>query len=110
MKLTWLHEEFPIVLVIEEQAQQHVRAYILHLISTEFFPDYFTYKVYIRWLPLLEDFDICGDLSWGGMVQIVLYRSLYKVFMMRTSQFSGHSALLQVYKIVIWINYSILLI
>ena len=92
VKLTWLCEEFSVVPIIEEHAQQHAHALIFHLIDTQLFPDYSTNKVYIRWLPLLEEFDACG--------------ALYKVFMMRTSQFSGHSTLLQ----VLWINYSILLI
>ena len=47
------------------------------------FSDYSTNKVYFRWLPLLEDFDACDALSWGGAVLVVLYRSLYKVSMIR---------------------------
>jgi len=96
VKLTWLCEEFSVFPVTEKQAQQHARAYILHLISTQLFPDYSTNKVYIRWLPLLKDFDACGDLSWGSAVLALLHMSLYKVSMMRTSQFSMRSTLLQV--------------
>jgi len=82
-----------VVPVTYEQAQQHAHAYIFHLIDTQMFLDYSTNKVYLRWLPLLEDFDACGALSWGRAMLAVLYRSLYKVSMMQTSQFSGHSTL-----------------
>ena len=45
------------------EAQQHARAYILHMIGTQLFPDYSKNKVYLRWLSLLEDFDVCGAMS-----------------------------------------------
>ena len=95
MKLTRLREEFSMVSVTREQSQQHIRAYILHLIGTQLFLDYSTNKIYLRWLLLLEDFDACRALSWGSAMLAILYRSLYKISMMRTSQFSGHSTLLQ---------------
>ncbi|RYR48177.1 hypothetical protein Ahy_A07g034173 [Arachis hypogaea] len=33
-------------------------------------------RVHIRWLPLLEDLDTCGRLSWGSTVLAWLYRHM----------------------------------
>ena len=68
-------------------AQQHAHDYILHMIDTTLFLDYSTNKVHLKWLPLLEDFDAYGDIPWGSVFQIYLYKELYKVSMMQTSQF-----------------------
>jgi len=65
-------------------------------ISTQLFPDYSKHKVYLRWLPLLEDFSVCGAISWGSAVLNDLYMSLYFVSMIQTSLFSEHNELLHV--------------
>ena len=76
--------------------QHHARAYILHMIFTQLFLDYSKKKVYVRWVTLLEDFDICGAMSWGSVVLTYLYRFLYSVSIMQTSLFGEHNELLQV--------------
>ena len=65
-------------------AQQHAHDYILHMIDTTLFLNYSTNKVHLKWLwlPLLENFDAYGDISWGSVIQTYLYRELYKVPMM----------------------------
>ena len=65
------------------------------MISTQLFSDYSKNKVYRRWLPLLEDFDVCGAMSWGSIVPAYLYRPLYSIFMMQTTL----SELLQVLRV-----------
>jgi len=62
----------------------------------------------LRWLPLLEDFDACGAMSWGRAVLAFLYRELYKVAMMQTIQFQGHNTLLQVIRVKHFIYVSII--
>jgi len=106
LKLTWLREQFLMDLLTDVQAQQHAHAYILHMIDTTLFLDYLTNRVYLRWLPILEDFDACSDMSWGSIVLAFLYKELYKVSTMRTSQFHGNSTLLQ----VIWVTNLFMLI
>jgi len=59
-------------------------SYIFNMIGTTFFPDYSTNMVYLRLLPLFEDFDACGTMSWGSVVILFFYRKLYKVFTTRT--------------------------
>ena len=76
--------------IIDVQAQQHARAYILHMIGTQLFSDYTKNKVYLRWLPLLEDFDVCSTMLLANAVLAYLYMSLYSISMMQTSLFSGH--------------------
>ena len=53
-------------------------AYILHMFGTRLFLDTTTNKVHLRWLPLLEDLDVCGAMSWGSTVLAYLYMVLYK--------------------------------
>jgi len=65
VKLTGLREQFTVPLITDVQAQQYARAYILHMIGTQLFLDYSKNKIYLRWLPLSEDFDICGAMSMG---------------------------------------------
>ena len=86
LKLTWFRKQFLVDLLTDMQAQQHACAYIIHMIGTTLFLDYSTNMVYLRWLPLLEDFDVYGAMSWGSIVLAFLYRELYKNFTTRTSQ------------------------
>ena len=67
VKLTWLREQFTIPLITYVETQQHARAYILHMIDTQLFSDYSKNKVFLDWLPILEDFDVCGAMSWVAL-------------------------------------------
>jgi len=96
VKLTWLRKQFTVPPITDVEAQQYALAYMLHMIDTQLFPDYSKNKVYLRWLPLLEDFDVCEAMSWGNAVLAYLYRSLYSISMMQTSLFSEHGELLHV--------------
>ena len=99
VKLTWLREKFIVPPITYVKAQQHARAYIFHMIDTQLFLNYSKNKVYLRWLPLLKDFDVCGAMSWGSDVLAYMYRSFYLVSMMQTSLFIGHNKLLQVLRV-----------
>ena len=63
MKLQWLCDEFTVVPAYLEdmEVEQFARAYILHMFGTHLFSDPTTNKVHLRWLPLLEDLDVCGS-------------------------------------------------
>jgi len=65
--------------LVDVQDQQNARGYILCMIDTTLFSDYFTNKVHLRWLLILEDFDTCCAMSWGSVVLTYLYMELYKV-------------------------------
>ncbi|RYR51926.1 hypothetical protein Ahy_A06g026870 [Arachis hypogaea] len=49
----------------EESLLRYTGGYIMRLIGGILFPDASDSRVYIRWLPMLEDLDACGRLSWG---------------------------------------------
>jgi len=68
LNLMWLYEQFLMNPLTDVQAQQHACAYILHMIDTTFFLDYSTNMAYLKWLPLLEDFDACMP-----CLEVVLY-------------------------------------
>ncbi|XP_057744160.1 serine/threonine-protein phosphatase 7 long form homolog [Arachis stenosperma] len=59
-----------------ERLLQYTRGYIRQLIGGFLFPDQSNTRVHLRWLPLLEDLDQCGQLSWGSAVLAFLYRML----------------------------------
>ncbi|MED6209475.1 hypothetical protein PIB30_055066 [Stylosanthes scabra] len=47
----------------EERLMQYTRGYIMQIIGGMLFPDASDSRVHMRWLPLLEDLDRCGQLS-----------------------------------------------
>ncbi|QHO33912.1 uncharacterized protein DS421_9g262460 [Arachis hypogaea] len=68
VKLTWFHNTVCGELeqeATEECLMRYTRGYIMQLIGSILFPDTSDSRVHIRWLPLLEDLDMCGWLSWG---------------------------------------------
>ncbi|RYQ98518.1 hypothetical protein Ahy_B07g086248 [Arachis hypogaea] len=81
VKLTWFHNTICRELeqdAIEEWLMRYTRGYIMQLIGGILFPDASDSRVYIRWLPLLEDLDACGRLSWGSAVLAWLYRHMFR--------------------------------
>ncbi|RYR76656.1 hypothetical protein Ahy_A01g001236 [Arachis hypogaea] len=71
VKLTWFHNTVCEELeqdATEERLMRYTRGYIMQLIGDILFPDVSDSRVHIRWLPLLEDLDACGRLSWGDTI------------------------------------------
>ncbi|RYR38995.1 hypothetical protein Ahy_A09g044371 [Arachis hypogaea] len=76
MKLTWFHNTVCGELeqeTTEEHLLRYTRGYIMQLIEGILFSDAYDSRVHIRWLPLLEDLETCGQLSWGLAVLAWLY-------------------------------------
>jgi len=65
VKLQWFRDQFTLVppYLEDMEEEQYTRAYMLHMFGTRLFPDSTTNNVHLRWLPLLEDLDVCGALS-----------------------------------------------
>ncbi|XP_020249169.1 protein MAIN-LIKE 1-like [Asparagus officinalis] len=100
MKLSWLRQTFQGDIpedASDETLQFHARAYILHMIGCVLFPDASKTLVHARWLPLLEDFGVCGALSWGSAVLAYLYRELSRVSLMQNKEFKGCCTLIQIW-------------
>ncbi|RYQ85238.1 hypothetical protein Ahy_B10g104740 isoform A [Arachis hypogaea] len=77
IKLTWFHNTVCRELeqdTTEECLVRYTRGYIMHLIGGFLFPDASDSREHIRWLPLLEELDTCGQLSWGSAVLAWMYR------------------------------------
>ena len=66
--MSWLASRFDVLdpHAPEEQVCMHTRAYMLQLIGSMIFPDKSDNLVHLMWLPLLEDFELCGSYSWGS--------------------------------------------
>ncbi|RYR43971.1 hypothetical protein Ahy_A08g040351 [Arachis hypogaea] len=58
------------------------------------FPDTSDSMMHIRWLPLLEDLERCGRLSWGSAMLAWLYRQMCQVTNYRQQNLGGCSSLL----------------
>ena len=56
--------------------QRFAYVYILRLIGGFLMLDRSGHKVYLMYLPLLEDFHEAGQYSWGSAVLVHLYREL----------------------------------
>ena len=98
VKLQWLRDQFTVIspYLEEMEVEQYDCAYILHMFDPRLLPDTTTTKVHLRWLPFLEDLDVCGAMSWGSIVLVYLYSILYKISTMETKQLHVCLALLQV--------------
>ncbi|XP_020111291.1 protein MAIN-LIKE 1-like [Ananas comosus] len=78
IRLDWIYQHFhhihldaPAGLVAAT-----ARAYMLYQIGCSLFPNPTGYRVHLKWLPLLADFDACGGLAWGSAALAYLYRAL----------------------------------
>ena len=76
VKLQWLRDQFTVVppYLEDMEVEQYARAYMFHMFDTRLFLDTNTNKVHLRWLPLLEDLDVCSYISQGNAVISYLYR------------------------------------
>nr|CAD1837076.1 unnamed protein product [Ananas comosus var. bracteatus] len=78
IRLDWIYQHFhhihldaPAGLVAAT-----ARVYMLYQIGCSLFPNPSGYRVHLKWLPLLADFDACGGLAWGAAALAYLYRAL----------------------------------
>ncbi|XP_027338024.1 serine/threonine-protein phosphatase 7 long form homolog [Abrus precatorius] len=79
LKLSWLDQHFIHVAMHnhnELQLTRFARAYILRLIGGFMLADHSSSRVPVRYLPLLEDFTIKGEYSWGAATLAFLYREI----------------------------------
>ena len=79
---------------IEEE--KYVRGYTMHMFDILLFSDSTINKVHLRLLSILEDFDVCSVISWSSTVLAYLYKELYKISTMKTTQLCGCQTLMQV--------------
>ncbi|XP_057755254.1 putative disease resistance protein RGA3 isoform X2 [Arachis stenosperma] len=75
--------------------EQYTRGYIMMVIGGFLFPDQSSdVRVSVKWLPLLQDLDACGRLSWGSAVLAFMYRMLCHSTKFDQSNIGGCGALL----------------
>lgn len=98
VKLSWLKEFFsycpedaPL-----EVIECHTRAYLLYLVGSTIFSTTTGNKVPVMYLPLFENFDLCGKYAWGSAALAFLYRALGNASLRSQSTISGCLTLLQV--------------
>ncbi|XP_020267084.1 serine/threonine-protein phosphatase 7 long form homolog [Asparagus officinalis] len=100
MKLSWLRQTFQGDIPADASIETllfHAHAYILHMIGCMLFPNASKTLVHARWLPLIEDFSVCGGRSWGTAVLAYLYRELGRVSLMQNKEFKGCCTLIQIW-------------
>jgi hypothetical protein len=74
--------------------EQRARAYIMKLIGGLLMPDKSSARTHLRYLPLLRDLNIVSQYSWGSGVLSLLYRSLDRACLYKTTELDGCLALL----------------
>ncbi|XP_027368218.1 protein MAIN-LIKE 2-like [Abrus precatorius] len=76
LKISWLDIHFTHISMHNHSPMQitrFARAYILRLIGGFILADHSSSRVFVRYLPLLEDFELTGQYSWGLAVLGYLY-------------------------------------
>ncbi|XP_027343213.1 protein MAINTENANCE OF MERISTEMS-like [Abrus precatorius] len=100
LKMSWLDEHFTHIAMHNQtplQITRFARAYILRLIGGFMLPDHSSSRISVRYLPLLEDFELTGQYNWGSAVLGYLYRELCMATNIDRVAIGGLTAL-----IVIW--------
>ncbi|XP_027364590.1 protein MAIN-LIKE 2-like [Abrus precatorius] len=71
LKMSWLNQHFTHV-VMHAHSPLHItrfaKSYILRLIGGFMLSDHSNSRVSVRYLPLLEDFVVTGEYSWGSAI------------------------------------------
>ncbi|XP_027337444.1 protein MAIN-LIKE 2-like [Abrus precatorius] len=97
LKTSWLDQHFTHVTMHAHnplQITRFARAYMLRLIGGFMLSDHSSSKVSVRYLPLLENFTVTDEYSWGSAVLRFLYRELYMVTNIDRHGLGGMAALL----------------
>lgn len=99
VKIDWLYQQFHAIPVDAEQAQIEyaARAYIMYQIGCSLFPDPSGNRVHLKYLALLRDFDMCGQMAWGAAALAYLYRELGKASLVGKAECCGFLTLLQIW-------------
>ncbi|KAK9101360.1 hypothetical protein Scep_024790 [Stephania cephalantha] len=99
LKVDWLERNVPSIDddSDEESVRRYVRSYILQLIGGCLFADKSNRFVHLMFLPLLEDFQLAGQYSWGSACLAYLYRELCRGSRAGAHEVAGASILLQLW-------------
>ncbi|XP_073099005.1 uncharacterized protein [Elaeis guineensis] len=99
VKIDWLYQHFHATPIDAEQAQIEfaARAYIMYQIGCSLFPDPSGNRVHLKYLVLLRDFDMCGQMAWGAAALAYLYRELGKASLVGKAECCGFLTLLQIW-------------
>ncbi|KAK9125327.1 hypothetical protein Scep_014173 [Stephania cephalantha] len=99
LKVDWLERNVPSIDddSDEESVQRYVRSYILQLIGGCHFADKSNRFVHLMFLPLLEDFQVAGQYSWGVHVWLICTGSCVADLARGHMRFFGASILVQLW-------------
>ncbi|XP_027362491.1 serine/threonine-protein phosphatase 7 long form homolog [Abrus precatorius] len=97
LKTSWLDQHFTHVAMHAQnplQITRFARAYMLRLIGGFMLSDHSSSRVSVRYLPLLQDFAVTCEYSWGSAVLGYFYRELCMATNMDRHGLGGLAALL----------------
>lgn len=100
VSIRWLRQNFTGQIAIGDSAiviAQQARGYLLQLLGGTIFADRSGVHVNLMYLPLLEDFAIAGQYSWGSAAFAVLYNNLCHGSTTGSKNVGGAFILLQVW-------------
>ncbi|CAL5329912.1 unnamed protein product [Camellia sinensis] len=99
MNMTWLSQTYGNLPIDADDitVQRYARAFILQLLDGSIFAGKSGSMVQLMFLPLLEDFDIVGEYSWGSATLAWLYQELCCASRKRMHDISGFLILVQIW-------------
>lgn len=99
LKFSWLNSVFHSLPsdASDLQLRRYTQSYLLQLIGGVLFTDHSGGQVHCMYIPLIEDLDRCGKLSWGSAVLAYLYRELCKSCKKDREETAGCILLLQLW-------------
>lgn len=99
LKFSWLNSVFRSLPndASDVQLRQYTQSYLLQLIGGVLFTDHSGGQIHCMYIPLIQDLDRCGTLSWGSAVLAYLYRELCKSCQKDREETAGCILLLQLW-------------
>ena len=99
IKLTWLSQRFHTLPAdaTDVEIQYYTRAWLLRCLGGLVFTTNKSNMVHLMFLPLLEDFNVVGQYSWGSACLAWLYRELCRATRPNARGLGGYLQLLQIW-------------
>lgn len=99
LKFSWLNSVFCSLAddASDMELRQYTQSYLLQLIGGILFTDHSGGQVHCMYIPLIQNLDHCGTLSWGSAVLAYLYRELCKSCKKDREETAGCILLLQLW-------------
>jgi len=88
VRLGWLREVYE-QCCIDQSWECAARAYLLHLLGCSIFANKSANRIFVYYLALFTDLDMCGQWAWGAAALTFMYELLGDACLGDTRQLAG---------------------